>query len=73
MTIPEYDLPNEDEESLMDLEVAEIDSRINRKKVFIKNLEDDLEDLLKKIQRHKSELKNLGQERAKRNTFKLEL
>ncbi len=60
-------------EQIMDLSVAQIDDRINRKQVFIKNLEDDVNKLLVKIERHKRELRNLGAERAKHQTFQLGL
>lgn len=58
---------------LMDLNVAAIDARINKKKVVITNLENDLDELLKKIQRHKSDLRRLGEKMAEAQTFELKM
>lgn len=62
-----------DDVATMDEEVAAIDLKIGKKKVKISLLEDEVDKLLKTIQRHKAELRALGHVRAEKGTFQLGL
>lgn len=55
----------------MDAEVQAIDLKISKKQVTIEHLEGVIRGLEIKVQRHKSDLRKLGELRAEKSTFKL--
>ncbi len=65
--------PEFTEDELMDISVAAIDDKINKKRVVISNLESDVNKLEIKLHRHRRDLRRLGARRAEAETFQLKL